>query len=113
MASRELEKPMNRLFVYGIFLDEFMRDKFAMTDPHYATVRGWATKGGSIVRAVADNNYTLTGLVVDVSPYKDFQYADTTYSVDNWMALDSLEAGYDRIVVTTTDGEDCWMYISK
>lgn len=90
----------NRLFVYGIFLDEVNRDYFGMSNPEYATVKGYATVGGSIVSAVEDERYTLTGLVVDVDPIK-------------WSAIDSLESGYNRIKVTTTDGETVYMYEGK
>lgn len=83
---------MNRLFVYGIFLDESARQRYGMKNPRYATVKGFATVGGQIVEAVADERYTLTGLLVD---------ADPTY----WARLDSLEWGYDRMLVKTTTEE--------
>lgn len=90
----------NRLFVYGIFLDERNRVAFGMSNPEYTTVEGYATVGGSIVSAIKDPRYTLTGLVVDVNPTM-------------WSRIDSLESGYNRIKVTTTDGETVYMYEGK
>lgn len=84
---------MSKLFVYGIFLNKDSRERFNMTNPEYCTVRGYATKGGQIVSAVKDDRYTLTGLLVDIPD-------------DMWGNLDSLERGYDRIVVETTS--DVW-----
>lgn len=93
---------MNRLFVYGIFLDEMNRLAFGMSNPNYATVKGFVTIGGQIVAAyrAADYRLALTGLVVDVEPSR-------------WVDIDSLEYGYRREVVTTTDGEEVFMYISN
>lgn len=106
---------MNRLFVYGIFLDQSMRDRYAMTGEHYATVKGYATIGDSIVAAIPmSESFALSGMVVDVAPSRSGITPPTRgLVVDNWQALDSLEAGYDRIKVTTTDGENCWMYVSR
>lgn len=106
---------MNKLFVYGIFLDEKQRLAFGMSKPQYATVQGYATRGieisgNTIVEAVPDERYTLTGLVVDVLHHIS---PSGIGSIDNWGRLDSLEAGYDRIKVRTTDGEYCWMYVAK
>ena len=81
-----------KLFVYGIFLGADARFSYGMTNPKYCTVRGYATVGEHIVYAVKDRRYTLTGLLVDVDQ-------------DAWTALDSLEYGYDRVIVETTDSE--------
>lgn len=90
---------MNKLFVYGIFLDEYMREKYGMTNPKYATVPDYATFGGGIVMAykIPDNRLSLTGLLVDMNP-------------DNWEELDRLEGGYRRIKITTGSGEQAYMY---
>lgn len=93
-------EPLNRLFVYGIFLDELNRELFGMSNPEYTTVRGYATVGNNIVEAVKDSRYTLTGLVVDVDPKR-------------WSAIDALESGYNRIKVLTTDNEFVYMYEGK
>lgn len=91
---------MNKLFVYGIFLDKGNRDNYGMSNPTYATVEGYATVGGRIVWAVEDKMYTLTGLLVDVNPRA-------------WKAIDSLERGYDRVKVKTTNGQRAYMYVVK
>jgi gamma-glutamylcyclotransferase (GGCT)/AIG2-like uncharacterized protein YtfP len=95
---------MNTLFVYGIFLDQHNRDAYGMHNPRYATVPGYITmtRHGSIVEAVNIELSTiaLTGLLVDVNPKR-------------WDDIDSLEWGYDRIEVTTTNGQRAWMYAAK
>lgn len=93
---------MNRLFVYGIFLDAQNREDFGMTNPMYRTVKNYATLGNEIVSAVfVDNaNVALTGLLVDVDPRM-------------WPDIDALESGYDRITVTTTSGEEAYMYAGR
>lgn len=90
---------MNKLFVYGIFLDKYMRDEYGMTNPKYATVPDYATFGGGIVMAVKipDARLSLTGLLVDMNP-------------DNWDKLDRLERGYRRIEITTGSGQQAYMY---
>ena len=89
-----------KLFVYGIFLSAANREHYGMTNPQYATVRDYATFGGHIVKAVKipDSGLSLTGLLV-------------TPSEDKWRQLDALEGGYDRVLVTTTDGERAYMYV--
>lgn len=92
----------NRLFVYGIFLGETMRNSYGMTNPVYATVPGYFTVGHHIVQAVPipeRPDIALTGLTVDVDP-------------EYWERLDRLEGGYDRVVVKTTDEEKVFMYAS-
>lgn len=91
---------MNRLFVYGIFLDEDRRQTYGMSNPEYATVLDFATFGHSIVsaRRIPDIGLSLTGLTVDVDP---------AY----WERLDLLEHGYDRKLVKTTRGEKVYMYV--
>lgn len=89
-----------KLFVYGIFLDEYNRDAYGMSNPKYTTVPGFITIGAGIVQAmpVSDQNIALTGLVVDMDSTK-------------WRPLDSLEGGYDRVKVRTNSGDDAWMYV--
>jgi gamma-glutamylcyclotransferase (GGCT)/AIG2-like uncharacterized protein YtfP len=92
---------MNRLFVYGIFLGESLRERYGMSNPRYTTVDGWATVGQHIVQAVrVPKGYALTGLLVDVDPRA-------------WPRIDDLEVGYDRIKIVTTDGKQAWMYARK
>ena len=88
-----------KLFVYGIFLNERHRKPFNMTNPKYAVVKDYATVpiGGTIVAAEPLKGYDLTGLIVDI---------DST----EWERLDRLEAGYKRIKVETSRGK-AWMYI--
>lgn len=95
-------KQMVRIFVYGIFLDESMRQQYDMWNPEYATVKGYATTGvtrrGTIVGAVrVQDEFFLTGLTVQMPD-------------DLLGELDMLESGYERIKVKTTDGRRCWMY---
>lgn len=91
-----------KLFVYGIFLDERNRDRYGMSDPQYATVMDYVTVGGHIVQAVhrAGFGYSLTGLIVDMDS-------------ERWEPLDMLEMGYSRVRITTTDGEEAWMYAER
>lgn len=93
---------LNRLFVYGIFLDERQRQAFGMANPHYATVKDYVTYGSQIVVAhhQANAGLALTGLVVTMDPTK-------------WGRLDALEHGYNRILITTTDGDRAYMYAGK
>ena len=94
---------MNKLFVYGIFLDEFNRQAYGMSNPKYATVKHYVTVGHHIVAAVPvdkSNNCALTGLLVDMNP-------------KGWDKLDSLEGDYDRIEIETTDREKAFMYVAK
>lgn len=93
---------MNRLFVYGIFLGEDNRTRYGMSNPLYATVPGYVTYGDYIVQAVPVPiaEIALTGLTVDVDPSK-------------WGSIDQLEGNYDRIKVTTSDGERVYMYAQK
>lgn len=90
----------DRLFVYGIFLDWENRVEYGMSNPEYTTVLDYATFGGGIVEAVhiPGLGLSLTGLAVDMNP-------------DGWQRLDQLEYGYDRVIVTTTDGERVYMYV--
>ncbi len=92
---------MIRLFVYGIFLDETMRQSYGMTNPRYTTVKDYVTYGNGIVVAHRQRGagLALTGLLVDM-------YGD-------WDELDRLEYGYDRIVIKTTDGDKAYMYVGK
>lgn len=89
-----------KLFVYGIFLAESHRLSYGMSNPKYATVRGYATRGHHIVEAVKDDKYTLTGLLVDVDPRA-------------WKVIDRLERGYDRVEIETTLRERAYMYVGK
>lgn len=98
----EQTNELSKLFVYGIFLGETMRDAYNMKNPKYATVPGYVTVGEHIVQAVPVEGYriALTGLLVDADPTK-------------WSRLDALEAGYDRIKVKTDMGEEAWMYAAR
>lgn len=73
-----------------------------MSNPVYATVLDYTTFGHHIVEAKKIEGYglALTGLTVDVDP-------------SAWGRLDALEGGYNRELVTTTDGEELWMYVGK
>lgn len=110
---------MHKIFVYGIFLDDYMREQYGMVSPRYATVEGYATRAvspdGTIVEAVpVQGNYFLTGLVVDMPKMNTIQTVDGgEHRVKALERLDRLENGYDRISVTTTDGEVCQMYVTK
>jgi hypothetical protein len=93
---------MEKLFVYGIFLGEANRLIYGMTNPRYAVVPDYATVliNRRIVEAVPvppEVGTGLTGLLVDIDP-------------SQWDDLDKLEAGYKRIMVTTTDGVPAHMY---
>jgi len=96
------KEKLNRLFVYGIFLGEDGRKAYGMSKPQYDTVPGYLTVGDYIVQAIKieDQRIRLTGLRVDVDP-------------DYWGKIDDLEAGYDRVKITTTNNQDCWMYVAK
>ena len=89
----------DKLFVYGIFLDEENRKDYGMSNPQYTTVPGYLTVGSYIVKAVQTDNTSvaLTGLLVDIDPAM-------------WPSLDSLEAGYDRIKVRDVSGNIAYMY---
>lgn len=93
---------MDRLFVYGIFLDEGQRRGFGMVNPRYATVLDYATVGHRIVQAVhiPGAGLALTGLLVDMPN-------------SNWEELDALEGGYERIVIRTTSGYEAYMYAER
>ena len=93
---------LNRVFVYGIFLDQQNRDRFGMSNPRYETVDDYATFGRGIVQAryVPNVGLGLTGLLVDIDP-------------DYWDRLDRLEAGYDRKLIVTDSGDEAWMYVEK
>ena len=93
---------MNKLFVYGIFLSEHNRLAYGMANPVYATVKDYITVGNVIVQAikVPSIGAALTGLVVDVDPTR-------------WGDIDSLEAGYARVIIKTTDGQFAYMYTAK
>jgi hypothetical protein len=93
--------PTNRLFVYGIFLGQERRDEYGMYNANYATVPGFITKGNYIVQAepTDEPSAELTGLTVDVDPRK-------------WPMIDSLEMGYDRVLVTTSNNEVVNMYVA-
>lgn len=92
---------INRLFVYGIFLDAHNRLAYGMSNPVYTTVDGYVTVGAHVVQAVkAPSGYALTGLIVDVDP----KY---------WDKIDSLERAYERILVTTVDNEQAYMYAER
>ena len=91
---------VEKLFVYGIFLDECNREYYGMENPSYDTVPGYITIGGTIVKAVQSDipRVALTGLLVDVPTRK-------------LPAIDQLEVGYDRIKVMTTSGFVAFMYV--
>lgn len=110
----------NKLFVYGIFLSEDTRKTYGMTNPRYATVLDYVTTGcgDSIVGAKKLGHkydqpryerYELSGLIVNVPPKRITPQG----VVSNWERLDRLEGAYDRKMVRTTDGEQCWMYVAK
>lgn len=90
---------LNKLFVYGLFLGERMRDSYGMWGAKYTTVRNYSTipLEGNIVAATPLEGYDLTGLLVSVDP-------------EYWGKIDSLESGYDRIKISTSYGE-AWMYV--
>lgn len=96
---------MNKLFVYGIFLDKRTRDAYGMGEHVvYTTVLDYATFGHGIVTAhkmPSGYGYSLTGLLVDIPEGFD------------WDRLDALERGYERIIVTTTDRYNAYMYAGR
>ena len=102
---------MDKLFVYGIFLDEATRKSYNMQNPQYATVADYATWGSHIVTAhqLSGGNLALTGLLVDM-PRTILQ---GNKLVDNWARLDMLEGGYKRIKVKTVQGDDAYMYAGR
>lgn len=107
---------MNRLFVYGIFLDEDMRRSYGMSNPRYATVLDYATYGKGIVTAYRQvgAGLSLTGLLVDVPAKTQWQDANNVWHEDdNWLDLDRLELNYKRIIIKTTDGDEAYMYAGK
>lgn len=96
-----IEQAVEKLFVYGIFLDEYNRSHYGMEFPSYDTVPDYITVGGTIVRAIKLEGYgaSLTGLLVDI-PTKRLP------------SVDALEAGYARIKVKTSGGIEAFMYAS-
>jgi hypothetical protein len=107
---------LDRLFVYGIFLDESKREQYGMYSPYYATVEGYATVGlgygNIIVEAipVREGNFVLTGMIVRVATRGTNIFG---MQVNSWAMLDALEAGYKRELITTTEGEEAWMYVAR
>ena len=93
---------LSKLFVYGIFLDKSNRKHYGMSDPRYATVKGYITVGNHITRAIPVDleGVVLTGLVVDVAH-------------SAWEKIDRVEAGYDRVVVKTSNQGNAWMYVAR
>lgn len=112
MSRKRQRQKAKRLFVYGIFLDEDNRINYYMTDPEYATVLDYCTYGDGIVEAVhcPGRGLSLTGLLVDVPSFVFDKYGK---SVDVWEGLDRLEAAYNREIVTTSYGEQVYMYVGK
>lgn len=107
---------MSKLFVYGIFLSENMREQYGMQYPRYAVVNGYKTVlvARDIVEAIPDKTGALTGLIVDVP--KEIEYEGITgerYITDTFERLDRLERAYNRVRVVTTQGEECFMYVAK
>lgn len=120
------DDPLEKLFVYGIFLDKQNRTRYGMSSPAYDTVKDYITCGDHIVQAFAVPHYmqaSLTGLVVNVSPTIARKYEEwdgelrktitRDYTVDTWDSLDALEAGYDRIKIKTISGVEAWMYVAQ
>lgn len=96
--------PTTKLFVYGIFLGEGMRESYNMTNPQYATVSNFVTVGNHIVQAeyIKDApGLALTGLLVDV-PIYEFDHG-----------LDALEGGYERVRITTENKTEAYMYARR
>lgn len=94
---------MNKLFVYGIFLDERNRAHYGMSNPQYDVVAGFLTMGAHIVQAVPipeRPDIALTGLVVDVDP-------------SYWGRIDRLEGAYDRVTITTVNSVQAYIYVGK
>jgi gamma-glutamylcyclotransferase (GGCT)/AIG2-like uncharacterized protein YtfP len=92
-------------FTYGIFLSASRRAGLGCkANSTYDVVHGYATKSvykdSAIVEAFPLSGCTLTGLVVEITPAI-------------LRTLDRIEAGYDRIEVTTGYGKKAWMYVSK
>lgn len=107
-----MTEKLNKLFVYGIFLSAGMRESYAMSDAHYAVVKGYKTvlAYGDIVEATpSDENDALTGLFVEVAPMS----VDWRGQIqETWKHLDKLEGGYDRVIVETSQGK-AFMYVKK
>src|SRR5690606_6133267 len=82
------------------FLADYNRERYGMENPSYETVKGYITIGGHIVQAVPTDieGASLTGLLVDIP-------------TRNFINLDGLEGGYDRVIVKTTGGFDAFMYV--
>ena len=94
---------IDKLFVYGIFLNEANRNAYKLSNPRYDTVPGYITIGDIIVQAVkvdCAEQVALTGLTVDFD--KDFLHN-----------IDTLETGYDRAIIKTNHGHSAFMYVSK
>lgn len=72
-----------------------------MRNARYATVDQFITVGNYIVQAVEVDQpgVALTGLLVDMPS-------------SGWANLDALEAGYKRIRVKTSRGDEAYMYAS-
>lgn len=89
-------------FTYGIFLQESTRENLLgnYETPQYDTVKDYTTVGEHIVEAVPARGTTLTGLVFDI----------TSKQLDK---LDNIEAGYDRVTITTVLGRRAIMYVKK
>lgn len=98
--KQQTEPTTEKLFVYGIFLDEYNRNAYGMSNPKYCTVPGYITVGHGIVQAVPveDKKIALTGLLVDMDSSR-------------WTPLDRLEGGYERAKVKTHNGIEAWMYV--
>lgn len=90
-----------KFFTYGIFLSYGTRRRYGIiANAHYATVKNYSTFGGHIVQAKPCEGHTLTGMVVEVPDHI-------------WPTLDAIEAGYDRITIKTTGGEEAQMYVAS
>jgi len=99
MMPDKTKEEYEKLFVYGIFLGEGMRNAYEMKNPSYSTVPQYVTVGEGIVQAVKVDakGVALTGLLVDVPK-----------SV--WPRLDRLETGYSRVRVKTHGNTTAFMY---
>lgn len=88
-----------KLFVYGIFLDQGNREDYGMLKATYATQPGFKTVGSYIVRAVRTDSEedSLTGLLIN-----------NTDAV-KWDRLDGLEAAYKRIAVEEWSQVTIWV----
>ncbi len=99
-VSVDAEPAVEKLFVYGIFLQDYNRERYGMEFPSYDTVSGYVTVGDIIVQAITSDivGASLTGLLVDI-PTRNFP------------KLDILEAGYHRVKVKTNSGMEAYMYV--